>query len=157
MKRSSVLFASILIASALLLSAASNGASLRGGHEAATDADSQINNRQPPQLIPPSVESEIVKALRAIVTEQQAARHEQQLQEKRWWPPSASWAIVYVTVVYVLVAFFQLHSISRQADIAERILSETRSSERARIAFELDNVEGLDELLAFRGNVPHRL
>ncbi len=70
--------------------------------------------RQPPRVIPAPSQSAIVKALNTLVEEEKARRNEQKADEKRWWPPSAGWAIVYVTIIYVFVAWFQLGAIRRQ-------------------------------------------
>jgi hypothetical protein len=82
-------------------------------------------------MIESPFEPQILEALRAIVRQQQTARAEDQANEKRWWPPSPSWAIVYVTVVYVVVAIFQWRAIRRQANIANTSLIEARKAARA--------------------------
>lgn len=43
--------------------------------------------------------------------------------EKRWWPPSSSWALVYATLAYLVVAFCQWRAIHRQATIANKTLA----------------------------------
>jgi len=131
-KRTALPLPVILIASVLLLSAASVHAQSSSAnpaasispskaidHNAQTQNDHKVDNRQPPQLPDSSVESAVIKALRAITDEREAARKQYQANDKRWWPPSPSWAIVYVTIAYVVIAFFQLRSIGHQADIAE--------------------------------------
>jgi hypothetical protein len=75
----------------------------------------------PPRLIDPA-QAEVIEALRVISRQQETARQQDQANEKRWWPPSPSWAIVYVTIAYVMIALFQLVAIHRQANIADRTL-----------------------------------
>jgi hypothetical protein len=125
----------ILIVSALLVSAARNGDAQSGAaappskpptiqsHEPTAHNGNDAENRHPPQIIESPFETEIVEALRAIERQQQTARTQDRANEKRWWPPSPSWAIVYVTVVYVIVAICQWSGIRRQANIAERALT----------------------------------
>jgi hypothetical protein len=87
-----------------------------------TEADQQVDQRHPPEVINPRAQSEIGEALRAIEKDREAERREDKARETWWWPPSASWAIVYVTVIYVFVAGFQWAAIWRQANIAEQTL-----------------------------------
>lgn len=51
------------------------------------------------------------------------------------WPPSSGWAIVFVTIAYVIVAFAQWCAIHRQANISQKALT---TSERAWIGFGFD-------------------
>src|SRR5262245_17658256 len=67
--------------------------------EATTEYSQNIKKGQPPQVVEMSPESAIVKALNAFVDEEQTRRRKEKANEERWWPPTASWAIVYVTVV----------------------------------------------------------
>jgi len=64
-------------------------------------------------------ETTLLDTLRAIEHDQQTAGTQDQADNSRWWPPSPSWAIVYVTVVYVIVAICQWSGIRRQATAAE--------------------------------------
>jgi hypothetical protein len=125
-KHSKLLPASILIAFAILLS----GSSLPlkpptiQGHDSQAHDPNGANDRNPPEVVQSSsFEAQILESLRAIIRQQQTARTEDQANEKRWWPPSPSWAIVYVTFVYVVIAIFQWQAIRRQADVAERALT----------------------------------
>jgi hypothetical protein len=132
MKHSNTWFALILIASALLLSAGKNAGAQSPSatapskpptiqsHEPTPEAHSDVNKGNPPQVIESPFESEIAESLRAMEGIQKTARDEDKSNEQRWWPPSASWAVVYVTVAYVFVAIFQWRSIKRQADLADR-------------------------------------
>jgi len=88
------------------------------------DVHTDVAKGNPPRTLESPFETEIAEALRAIERQQEITRAEDQAREERWWPPSPSWAIVYVTVAYVIVAAFQWWSIKRQADIAERTLTE---------------------------------
>jgi hypothetical protein len=126
-------FLPILVALVLLLSVARSGQAQSGArlsskppalqsHKPTANHRNDVDERRPPQIVKSPFEAEIVEALRAITREQQTSRAEDQANEKRWWPPSPSWAIVYVTVIYVGVAIFQWFGIYRQANIAQRAL-----------------------------------
>jgi hypothetical protein len=69
-----------------------------------------------------------------------ASRREQRIIEKRWCRTSASWAIVYVTVLFMTVAAFQIRALVRQARIAAQTLAAIRKhlavSDRAKIPYE---------------------
>src|SRR5258708_6665495 len=64
----------------------------------------RVGQEQPPEITRTPIESVAIKALDAIAREQETARQEQETKEKRWWPPAPDWALVYVTVVYVIAA-----------------------------------------------------
>ncbi|HEY9157885.1 hypothetical protein [Candidatus Binatus sp.] len=134
-------FLPILIASGLILVAASNGKAQPSAappskppavqsHKPTAGDRGDAGEGRPPQTLKSPFEAELLEALRAIARQQQTVRREDQAKEKRWWPPSPSWAIVYVTVIYVVatviyvaVAIFTLRAVKRQADIAEEIPS----------------------------------
>ncbi len=127
----------ILIASGLILVAASKGkaqpsaaptskAPAIQSHTPTAGDHDDAGEGQPPQTAKSPFEAELVEALRAMVRQQQTARIEDQANEKRWWPPSPSWAIVYVTVIYVVVAIFTLLAVKRQADIADDSLHQVQ-------------------------------
>lgn len=68
---------------------------------AATDDKNKVEKRQGPQTPEASVFDKIVSDF----ADYEKARHEQnRADEKRWWPPSSNWAIVYATILYVIVA-----------------------------------------------------
>src|SRR5271163_703187 len=103
----------------ILLFEGQNGAAKPvSGHPAAQN-NQQVNQGKPPQLIDPAFQATLIEALRSIISEGEADRRDQNSK----WPPSPSWAIVYVTGVYVIIALLQLHSIGQQANIAERALT----------------------------------
>lgn len=116
-------YLAILIVSALLLSTA-RSVNAQSPTPTTANHDSQAqNNQRIENGHRPQVPDSFIEALRAITDEREDARKEDQANEKRWWPPSASWAIVYITIGYAFIAFFQLKSIDRQADISERALT----------------------------------
>lgn len=94
----------------------------------------------PPKIVQAPLEPAIAESLSALVEEMKASRREQRIIEKRWWPPSASWAIVYVTVLFMTVAAFQIRALVRQARIAAQTLAAIRKhlavSDRAKIPYE---------------------
>jgi hypothetical protein len=90
--------------------------------QAQTETKQDIHQRNPPEMVNASAESEIVKALNAIKEQREAERREARANDRRWWPPSPSWAIVYVTFAYVFIAAFQWGAIRRQANIGDRTL-----------------------------------
>jgi hypothetical protein len=92
-------------------------------HKPTTDDRNNPDERHTPDCDESSFETGVLEALRAIESEQETARAQDQANEKRWWPPSPSWAIVYVTVIYVIVAIFQWTAIHRQANFAEQSLT----------------------------------
>jgi len=94
-------------------------------HQTTADNHGNANEGHPPQMVQSPFEAALLEELRTIASQQETARREDEANEKRWWPPSPSWAIVYVTVVYVIVASFQWCAIRRQANIAEITLTET--------------------------------
>ena len=123
MKPLKLSFLLILIGSVLLLSGASESAEesksinppIAQNDKPKAQDNSEIRKRQPPQVVKTPAESMIVKALRALGDEEKARDEERKADDKRWWPPSATWAIVYVTIVYVIVAIFQWAAINEQA------------------------------------------
>jgi hypothetical protein len=86
--------------------------------------DQKIDKPHPPQMVATPTESAILKALSGLIDEEKAKYEEQKADDKRWWPPSATWAVVYVTIAYVIVAICQWAAIRRQANIAERSITE---------------------------------
>lgn len=101
------------------------------GREPSPKTHGQIDHGQPPQIPESRFETTLLETLRTIEHDQQTARAQEQADNRRWWPPSPSWAAVYVTVVYVIVAIFQWSGIRRQADIADRSL---KMAQRAAIS-----------------------
>ena len=94
----------------------------------------------PPKIVQAPLEPAIVESLSALVEEMKASRREQRIIEERWWPPSARWAIVYATVLFMTVAAFQIRALVRQARIAAQTLGAIRKhlavSDRAKIPYE---------------------
>ena len=93
------------------------------GAKTESKANQDVNQGNPPEVAQMPAQSEIAEALRAIKKQRESERREDSAREAWWWPPSASWAIVYATFLYALVATFQWGAISRQAKLAEKTLS----------------------------------
>jgi hypothetical protein len=82
------------------------------------DTNQQIGDRHPLQAYSP-FEAALLKSLSTLESQQETRYREQKAADAEWWPPSPSWAVVYVTVAYVIVACFQWFTIRRQANIAD--------------------------------------
>jgi len=89
-------------------------------HQATSQKNKTINKTQPPKVGETPSESAIVKALNTLIEKEDIRYKQEKAEENRWWPITPSWAIVYVTIIYATIAFFQLRAIARQGDIAER-------------------------------------
>jgi hypothetical protein len=92
-------------------------------------------------VIETAFEAAIVKALGSIMNGQESAHKQTEANEEWWrWPPSPSCAMVFVTLIYVGVALFQLGAISRQANIAEKSANAAKlSADVAEQALTLEN------------------
>jgi hypothetical protein len=140
MRRLRPLCALILIVWGLLLSTARNTPAESPSPPLSPEAKSasptqpkpdtyhQPDEGHPPQVSYSPFEAAFLKTLSALTDEQKAKDREEQAAEQRWWPPTAPWAVVYVTVAYVIVAAFQLSAIRRQAKIANDTLLEARKA-----------------------------
>jgi hypothetical protein len=100
----------------------------------------RVDRRQPPQMVETTFEAAVVKALGSIINSQESAHKQTEANEEWWrWPPSPSCAIVFVTLMYVGVAYYQLRAIRRQADIAEKSANAAKiSADVADIALRAD-------------------
>jgi len=126
MKRSNTWFALILIASALLLSGESESSPLPSPkaeqHESLTEK--QTPKTESNQSDAGSTVSEVEPEASSLVGK--TATHKEQNDTDHVRPESsiAEILMVWITSAYVIVAFFTLLSIKRQADIAEQAITE---------------------------------
>jgi len=138
MKHSKLLSALTLIALASLLFSAHNECAMadqsntirKSSHKLTTETVDHADQRHPPQLVQPAFQSQISEALHAIVNQQESARREDQASEKLW-PPSPSWAIVYVTIAYVIVAIFQWRALRKTVDETQGLVVNSQRQAKA--------------------------
>ncbi len=133
----SKLFLFILIASALLLSAANESAEEKAVQKSLTPPKTEMHKSkaeehsstgtqkaQDTEKSPPATKPPIVVVAVPSDKTQTKTTEEQQSTIQKWFNPSTlpNWAIVLVTIAYVIVAIGQLTAIRRQAKFARRSL-----------------------------------
>lgn len=96
---------------------------------AARDDKNKVEKRQGPQT-PEAARTTALEAevsletiIKDFIDSEKGRREQERADEKRWWPPTPSWAIVYATFFYILVAVGQLWAIYYQATIAKRTIT----------------------------------
>ena len=128
MKHSNTWYALILIASALLLSAAGeNGATTlkppkTEQHESLTDK--QTSEAQGYETNPGPTPSEQHPETSGLISKRTTQKEQDHADHPRPEATVAEWIMVGITSAYMIVAFFTLLAISRQADIAEEAITE---------------------------------
>jgi len=137
MKHSRLLSTSILIALGLLLAIVKSASAQQNkplpsspNRQTTPQNDDQVRKRGEPEIPNPSFQAQAIEALKAITDERKAAHDQAQADEHRWWPPTADWAVVYVTVFYALIALGQLRSIGRQADLTDSSIQIAKAPHR---------------------------
>jgi hypothetical protein len=119
-----------LLTPILLLSAEGQRPNLRA--KSRTDTNHEVSDRHPPQLTYSPFEAALLNSLRDLHNQQETRYREQRTADAVWWPPPPSWAVVYVTIGYVVVAVLQWCAIRRQANIA--VVATTVAKRHADIA-----------------------